>query len=135
MKRMVIASEIAYKNIIKSFPFKLAKDGLKYDSIKGKITRYVLMDGDKILGVVSIAESHEQISLLLFDLEVLPEYRKQGLGTGILETIKSTVKKPISIKLDHAGLVSFYKKAGFSINWVEKDDAYYGYWIPPGFKL
>jgi GNAT superfamily N-acetyltransferase len=131
MKRMKIVSDSTYRSIVKSYHFKLAGKGLKKLNPSGvKITRYVLTDENIVFGIASTADSPERTSTLVFDLEILPEYQKQGLGTGILETFKSITKKPISLQIDHAWLIPFYKKAGFTVNWIAKDNAYFGYWIP-----
>ncbi|NLY81776.1 MAG: GNAT family N-acetyltransferase [Clostridiales bacterium] len=108
---------------------KLFKDAGIEVSTFDKLPEHVIYayegyDGNKLIGGVSIEQKKNQY--ILFDIAVIPEYRKKYVGKELLLHAINTIK---SLDTDHVYLVAkapkFFAKYGFK--YVEDKD------IPPLF--
>ena len=84
-------------------------------------TEYFYFESNKIIGVIVTEESEIQIEII--GIAVDNNKQKQGVGTKLIDFIRTKTKKQIFAETD-IDAVGFYKKYGFSIEekTVSKND-------------
>ena len=82
------------------------------------------VDGDKLVGFCSVVINHDIVEkqkpiIMLWNLRILPDYRRQNIGRQIISFIEDFAKKEgvdlIFLGCDHdnKGARKFYKKLGY----------------------
>lgn len=91
---------------------------------------FVAEDKGKILGFVGYSQSWADYDVYeIFWVNVLPEHQKQGVGTTLIKSIISTIKKETDINKARIVILTtdkpkFYKRLGFKILTKYKKDRY-----------
>ncbi len=95
----------------------------KFKERKRGNTLYQLMEGERLIGGARIEERENEI--FLKSLTILPDFRRQGYGTMLLNEIKKDVPEKLhkvvgdvffSPSIGAIALQDFYKKNEFDID-------------------
>ncbi|MEM3854597.1 MAG: GNAT family N-acetyltransferase [Conexivisphaerales archaeon] len=90
------------------------RDSLKRALADGKTTLIAKMDGNVFSGVAAVYEG--EISVGVYCVGVLPEYRHRKIGTSLVNFASTFTDKPIFLQaFSSAALGKFYKKSGFEL--------------------
>ena len=90
---------------------------LKHFDIKDNCAAW--MDGDKIVGVCSVNKEDDDYGYRWITMiEVTPEYRKQGVGTALLDyCVKKFHADALGVRKTNKAALSIYRKYGFHVMW------------------
>ena len=77
------------------------------------------MDDDKIVGACAVNKSDDDYGYRWITMiEVTPEYRKQGIGSEILDyCVKKLHADALGVRKTNKAALSIYRKYGFHVMW------------------
>jgi len=117
-----------YKNIYTKFGFNSLQDVIKLYN-KLKINTFICLNKNtqEYIGSYLLHENNNMI--ILCDLFIVPKYRKQGIGSRLIEDAKNRSAKLFKyFKLylySYKKNINFYKKNGFKIESYNKQNLIY----------
>lgn len=93
-----------------------------FEAIINSVSLAIAYNKDQIVGIGRTVGDRNRFTYIV-DLVVSPKYRKQGIGTKLVQALaKSSHTRFIELTTDpnYPGLENFYKKAGFRFSKGEK---------------
>lgn len=93
---------------------------LSYLMFKANGCCFVAIDGDKIVGYISLIKHTRRSNLRIYSLAVDASAQRKHIGQGFIEIAKAYAKEnklssiTLEVRLDNAPAISLYKRNGFS---------------------
>ena len=114
-----------------SFPWPWTERSFKHELENDYSINFVVLHYEVIIGYLCAQEILEQAHIL--KLAVLPEFRRYGIGTALLETLLLTLKQHglsgklfLEVRLSNTSAMEFYKKHAFEVLHTRKN-----YYVKP----
>ena len=120
---------IEYKENLDEKYYKIINDEFNKYATKNEVIcnyksfAFIAKDEEKFVGIITGNSYYKEVHIS--DLIVVEEYRKQHIGTKLLETVENYFKNKRfeNINLTTYGFQApeFYKKCGFEIEFIRKN--------------
>ena len=80
-----------YKKVFKTYPFPIHDPEYLLETMKSHVCYYVACEGQTIVAISSAEIDSEFKNAEMTDFATLPEYRKMGIATGLLEFMDESI--------------------------------------------
>lgn len=121
----VLIKRIKLDNVYKKEWPQLREDFDRYNEILEQGYSYGAFDDNKLVGVVIVEKREWNNSFWIEDIEVAEPYRKNGIGTMLLDKVEYIAKKngvriiALEAQSSNVPAIDFYRKNGYELDGID----------------